>query len=94
MEYVIESIVAEIILPCKKKIVVVSIYRPATPHPTLSQKDQFEQFLELFTNLVNDLQNSYNDLYIFDDINIDVLKYDSIVAVQDYVDLLFSFGLL
>ena len=94
MEYVIESIVAEIILPNKKKAAVVSIYRPATPHPTLSQKDQLDLFLELFTNLVNDLQLSYSDLYIFGDINIDVLKYDSIPSVQDYVDLLFSFGLL
>ncbi len=94
MESVIETIVAEVILPSSKKIVVASIYRPATPHPTLSQKDQYDQFLELFTNLICDLQNAYNDIYIFGDVNIDVLKYESIPAVQDYVDLLFSLGFL
>ncbi len=94
LEYIIESVVVEIVLENKKKIAVVSLYRPATPHPNLTQKDQMEQFLELFTNLVNDLQNSYSDVYIFGDVNIDVLKYDSVPAVQDYVDLLFSLGLL
>jgi endonuclease/exonuclease/phosphatase family metal-dependent hydrolase len=94
MEFVIETIVAEVLLPNRKKIAVVSIYRPATPHPTLSQKDQFEQFLELLTNLINELQNLYSDIYIMGDLNIDVLKYESVSSVQDYVDLLFSFGLL
>jgi exonuclease III len=94
MEYIIESVVVEIVLENKKKIAVVSLYRPATPHPNRTQKDQMEQFLELFTNLVNDLQNSYSDLYIFGNVNIDVLKYDSVPALQDYVDLLFSLGLL
>ena len=94
LEFIIETIVAEVILPNNKKSVVVSIYRPPTSHPTLSQADQFEQFLELFTNLISDLQNCYNDLYILGDLNIDVLKYDSYQPAQDYVDLLFSYGLL
>jgi hypothetical protein len=94
LEFIIETIVAEVTLPNNKKSAVVSIYRPPTSHPNLSQADQFEQFMELFTNLISDLQNCYTDLYILGDVIIDVLKYDSYQPAQDYVDLLFSYGLL
>jgi endonuclease/exonuclease/phosphatase (EEP) superfamily protein YafD len=94
LDFIIETIVAEVTLPNNKKMAVVSIYRPPTSHPTLSHSDQIEQFMDLFTNLISDLQNCYTDVYILGDLNIDVLKYDSNQLAQDYVDLLFSYGLL
>jgi exonuclease III len=94
LDFIIETIVAEVILPNNKKAAVVSIYRPPTNHPSLTQSEQFAQFMELFANLIDDLQNTYNDLYILGDLNIDVLKYDTVQSSQDYVDLLFSHGLL
>jgi endonuclease/exonuclease/phosphatase (EEP) superfamily protein YafD len=94
LDFIIETIVAEVILPNNKKMAVVSIYRPPTSHPTLSQADQLDQFMDLFANLISDLQNCYTDVHILGDLNIDVLKYDSSQLAQDYVDLLFSYGLL
>jgi hypothetical protein len=41
LEFIVETIVAEVILPNNKKTAVVSIYRTPTDHPTLSQADQF-----------------------------------------------------
>ena len=52
VDQILESIVAEIFLPCNKKAVVLSIYRPASNHPTLTQSEQLSQFMELFSNLL------------------------------------------
>ncbi len=41
-DHVLESICAEITLPSTKKIAIVSLYRPAAGHPTLSPVFQFE----------------------------------------------------
>ena len=93
-DHVLESICAEITLPSTKKIAIVSLYRPAAGHPTLSPVFQFDQFIELFSNLISSLQDSYSEIYLFGDFNINVLKYATCEQAQEYVDLLFSFGLL
>ena len=94
VDQILETIVAEIILPLGKKAVVASIYRPGTNHPTLSQSDQFTQSMELLANLLNDLSSCYEEMFIFGDFNVDVLKYNTCKMASEYVDLLFSFGLL
>ena len=71
-----------------------SIYRPSSNHPTLTPNEQFEQSIELLSNLLSDLTSVYDEIYIFGDLNIDVLKYSSCKFATEYVDLLFSFGLL
>ena len=94
MDQVLETIFAEITLPSNKKAVVGSIYRPSSNHPTLTPNEQFEQSIELLSNLLSDLTSVYDEIYIFGDLNIDVLKYSSCKFATEYVDLLFSFGLL
>ncbi len=81
-------------LPYLKKIAVVSLYRPAACHPTLSPGFQFDQFLELFSNLISSLLDSYSEVYLFGDFNINVLKYTSCEQAKEFICLLFSFGLL
>ncbi len=76
------------------KIAIVSLYRPAAGHPSLSPVIQYDQFLELFTNLMASLLDSYSDVYLFGDFNINVLKYSSCEQAREFIDLLFSFGLL
>jgi hypothetical protein len=93
-DHVLESICAEITLPSLKKIAVVSLYRPAAGHPTLSPVFQFDQFLELFSNLISSLLDSYSEVYLLGDFNINVLKYTSCEQAKEFIDLLFSFGLL
>jgi Endonuclease-reverse transcriptase len=94
VDRVFESIFSEVWLSNNQKIIVGSIYRPNTAHPTLSSSDQFNQFMELFSNILNDLSEKNCKIYIFGDFNLDALKYRIIKQVSEYVDLLFSFGFL
>ena len=69
------------------------MYRPGTRHPSLSPIDQFEQFIDLFTNLCNNITLS-GSVYLLGDINLDLLKYQNCEQVTTYVDILYSHGLL
>ena len=77
--------------PVTKKLLS---FRPASNHPTLTQSEQLSQFMELFSNLLNDLSTSYDTIFIFGDLNIDILKFNSCKNTSEYIDLLFSFGLI
>ncbi len=94
LDHVLESLCAEITLPSSRKIAIVSLYRPAAGHPSLSPIIQYDHFLELFTNLLASLLDSYPEVYLFGDFNINVLKYTSCEQAREFIDLLFSFGLL
>ena len=77
-----------------KKISIGSLYRPGTQHPTLPPSTQFSQFLDYLTAVSDVINNSMNMVFIFGDLNIDCLKYGLSSNVTDYVDLLFTHGLL
>ena len=63
-------------------------------HPTLSSSEQFLQFFELLTNLLDDFSDKNIPVYLLGDFNLDVLKYGIVKQVSEYIDLLFSFGFL
>jgi hypothetical protein len=90
---VYESLFVEVITSNKKKCLIGSIYRPGN-HTNMTQSDQFSQFLEIFSNSLAELVNNYDRIYLYGDFNIDALKYNSSNQVAEYIDLLFSFGLL
>ena len=94
VERLFEAIFVEVELPSQSKIIIGSMYRPGTKHPTLSLSDQMSQFLDLLSNLCNNLTSQNQIFYILGDLNIDVLKYNSCNFTRDYVELLFSYGLL
>ena len=95
IDRIFESIFAEIWLPTtNQKMIVGSIYRPSTSHPLFSSSEQFIQFFDLLTNLLDDLSNLNTPVLLFGDFNLDVLKYGIIKNVTEYIDLLFSFGFL
>ena len=71
-----------------------SIYRPGTKCPGLSFSEQFAQFSDTLTNLLSDLGSNYDNVYIFGDFNLDILKFDENKFISEYVDTLFSFGFL
>ena len=50
--------------------------------------------MDLLANLLNDISAEYDEIFIFGDFNIDVLKYNNCKMACEYIDLLFSFGLL
>ena len=94
IDKVFESIFAEIWTNNNKKIIIGNIYRPSVNHPTLSSSQQFDQFFELFSNLLNDLACSNSQVILVGDFNLDALKYNLVNQVTEYIDLLFSYGFL
>ena len=76
------------------KFVIGSVYRPGTQHPTFSIQEQFTQFCDLFSSISDYIINKNLSSYIFGDFNLDCLKYGSNNSVTEYVDLLFSHGML
>jgi len=91
---ILESQFIELSLTSYKKVVIGSVYRPATNHPIYSSAEQFNQFFELFTNLLSKLTDLNLPVMITGDFNLDLLKYSQIKQVTEYVDLLFSYGFI
>jgi hypothetical protein len=93
IDRIFESIMVEIEFSRNQKIVVGSLYRPGN-HPVLTPKDQFTQFCDLLTNLFDNMNSSSKKFFIFGDTNIDVLKYGSNTEATDFIDLIFSHGVV
>jgi len=95
VDRIFESIFIEVSLPdSNKKILIGSVYRPGSAHPTLSNTEQFTQFIEIFSNVLSDAHSKFENVYIFGDFNLDLIKLNKNKQVKEYVDLLFSFGFL
>jgi Reverse transcriptase (RNA-dependent DNA polymerase) len=94
VDRIFESIFISAKLPNNSKIIVGSIYRPGTAHPNLTSTELFENFSEILSNTINSLLDDNLQFYLLGDFNIDILKYNSNSRATNYVDLLFSFGLL
>jgi len=90
---IFESIFVDLCFPHNYKCTVGAIYRP-TAHPNLTPTVVFETFMDIFSNLLNSLTNSCSNLFILGDFNLDVANYTTNHRVSEYVDLLFSYGLL
>jgi hypothetical protein len=93
VDRIFESLFIDIIFPNKFKCTIGSVYRP-TNHPQLTQTAAFESFTEILTNLLSSLTNSNTNFYITGDFNLDAINYGLNSRVNDYMDLLFSFGVL
>jgi len=94
IERIFESLFIEIQLPNNSKITVGNIYRPGTQHPTYSFTNQLDIFSESLGNILAPLTASNSTFYLVGDINLDLLKINENSRISDYVDLLFSFGLI
>ena len=82
-DLILESIFVNVMFS-NKKFTIGSLYRPGTQHLTLSAKDQFSQFCELFS-AISDNINSKNKLaYIFGDFNLDCLKHGTCLSLLNY----------
>ncbi len=91
---ILESIFIKITLPNNSNITIGNIYRPGTAHPVLTPLEQYDSFSEIFTNMLSSLVVASTPLYIVGDFNIDLLKISTNARCSDFLDLLFSFGLL
>lgn len=94
LERVFESLCIEVVYPCGKKTRFLSIYRPPGNHPTLSQTDQVNTFMETLSNLIENINASSLDYFILTDSNIDLLKFNVDSKSRDLLDLMISNGFL
>ena len=74
MERIFESLFIEITLSGNKKIIVGSVYRPGTKVPGLTFTEQFSQFSDILSNVLADLSNNYEHVFIYGDFNLNVLE--------------------
>lgn len=94
VDRIFESIFVEVWIPGKSRVIIGSIYRPKSAHPTLTSSDQFNQFCELYSNAANDILALNVPVYFCGDFNLDLLNYASSPQVAEFVDISYSFGLL
>lgn len=94
LERIVESVFVEIDVSFnspQKKIILGSIYRPPH-HPTLSNSDQIDQFLEILSNFLQQFAFEKENLFIAGDVNLNLAKIHNNNYVNQYIDLLMSFG--
>jgi hypothetical protein len=94
IDRIFESLFVQIELPNSRKIVVGSIYKPGTAHPTLSSHETYDNFTEILSNILDDLTTLNFPIYLFGDTNLDVLLYETSSHISDYINLLSTYGLL
>ena len=63
-------------------------------HPSLTQNQQFEQFLDIFSNMLNEFESTNRNVYLFGDFNLDVLRYNICSKSTAYIELLIAHGFI
>jgi hypothetical protein len=91
---ILETIFIEVSINKHSKIIIGSLYRPGTAHPNLTVNELHSEFSEMLSNLCSEILNMNRTVYMLGDFNLDVLKYGADKSATEYVDLLFSYGLL
>ena len=94
IDRILETVFVEVLTPDNKNIAIGSIYRPGTRHPQLTFSDQYAQFSELLSNLLSDVAAYSNNVFIYGDLNLDILKLTENKFIANYIDTIFSFGFL
>jgi hypothetical protein len=69
------------------------MYRPGTQHPNLTYNEQFGEFVNLLSSILDHVPHKAI-FYIFGDINLDCLKFGKCPMVDEYLNRLFSYSLL
>ena len=93
-ERIFESLFIEITNDNNQKVVIGSVYRPGTKCPGLTFNDQFAEFSDILSNTLSELGSKYDNVYIFGDFNLDLLKINENKFISQYIDNLCSFGFL
>ena len=75
-EKVIESLSLELDLGKNNKIIVSNIYRSNCAHHNLTQADQNDRFLNIFSGMQAEMSSLKHPSYIMGDLNYDLLKFE------------------
>ena len=64
MERIFQSIFIELTTTGNKKVIMGSVYRLGTKAPGLTFSQQFTQFSEILSNVLAELNNNYEHVFI------------------------------
>ena len=84
----------EVTQPNNKTFTLGNIYRSNSKHPSLSPKEQYDEFIELLNTTLIDYSSNSKELLIAGDFNLDVLKIKTCSFASTYIDTLFAHGML
>ena len=93
VENIFEVIVLKVEIPNGKKFILASLYRPNT-HKTLTVAEQMEKFFDLYSQFIDKLESFHIPVYLFTDMNIDLMKIGLNENSNQIFDLSISHGLL
>jgi exonuclease III len=88
-EKIIETIFVEVTTSVKKKIIVGSIYRSNSKFTSLTENQQFLHFSDTLSNILADLSELKQEVYIYGDFNIDLFKYPNNILLLITLNLSF-----
>ena len=91
---VLESIVLEIEDETQSTFLAAVVYRSSGAHPTLTQTQQFTDFLQLFDNMLSNINNTNLPCYIMTDSNINLLDCQIDNKVLEYLNTCLSHGFI
>jgi hypothetical protein len=93
-EKLFESITLELDIGKKDKLIVSNVYRSNCNHPSLTQNDQVDRFIEIFSDLQAKLSNLKPKSYIMGDLNLDLLKFEQHEKTRALLENSFTNGFL
>ena len=91
-ENIFESLVLEVSINSNKKLILANIYRPNN-HKVLSNSEQLTTFFEIYENFLHEISNLHKPVYVFADMNIDLLKISSNDYARSILEMSASVGL-
>ena len=93
-EKVIESLSLELDFGKNKKIIVSNIYRSNSAHVNLTQGEQNDRFLDIFSNMQAEMSSLKYPSYIMGDLNYDLLKFEQHEKTKVLLENSFANGFL
>ncbi len=91
---IFETLIIEVMDRHDKKHIIGTLYRPGTPLTNYTNSDIINLFSELLSNLLENLSLTNVPVFLFGDLNLDVLKYSQSTTITDYINLMFSYGFI
>lgn len=93
-EKMFESIFVKVSLNDNSNIIIGNIYRSPSQPNGFTPSEQLDGFLEIFSNILENLNELYCKVYLLGDFNIDLLQFNKHPKTSEFIDKLFSNGYL
>jgi len=93
-ERLLEALVVEVTMQDGYRATVGSIYRPGTLPPGKTFTQQFADFSDTFSRLLSEMGDNGGSVYLYGDLNLDVLRCSENRFISDCIETLLSYGFL